>query len=149
MKSRILLAAVAVALSALSACGPRRVPATNTTATNNTMTPAAAGGVGDDSNQASIQALIAERSRGVDSGGYRIGPDDLLEIRIPDLLDAPAEAIVPRASVPAGVVPGTAGAPSFAQGMRVSAHGDITVPHLGQVRADGLTPTELEADIGR
>src|SRR5437870_9961228 len=34
-----------------------------------------------------LEALAAERALEPSDGGYRIGPDDLLEIRIPDLLD--------------------------------------------------------------
>jgi polysaccharide export outer membrane protein len=41
------------------------------------------------------------------------------------------------------------GTPSFAQGVRVSASGDVTLPLLGQVHVDGLTPTEAERDISR
>src|SRR5262245_35161970 len=35
--------------------------------------------------RARLQALVAERNAAPTTGGYRIGPDDLLEIRIPDL----------------------------------------------------------------
>src|SRR5262249_3658650 len=35
-----------------------------------------------------LAAIVAERAAAPTDGGYRIGPDDLLEIRIPDLLDA-------------------------------------------------------------
>jgi polysaccharide biosynthesis/export protein len=142
-----VLATVVVALCATIACGPKRAPSAADATASASGAPV---GINDDENQARIDQLIAQRRNGGgdDAAGYRIGPDDLLEIRIPDLLDAPAEAIPPRASA-AGIVPSMAGAPTFAQGMRVSAAGDVTVPHLGQVRADGLTPTQLEADLAR
>jgi polysaccharide export outer membrane protein len=143
MKFMLFLATVGVALIGASGCGPARhtgvAPGPGVAA--NTFT--------DDANQSRIQALIAERTASGDFGGYRIGPDDLLEIRIPDLIDAPSEVISARASASPGAVPSMAGTPTFAQGMRVSASGDITVPHLGQVKADGLTPTELEAELAR
>jgi len=94
-----------------------------------------------------LAALAAARKREKALGGYRIGPDDLLEIRIPDLLDLPS-ATSGTASRPGDAAPtAVSGAPTFAQGVRVSANGDVTLPFLGQVRADGLTPTDLERDI--
>jgi polysaccharide export outer membrane protein len=108
--------------------------------------PGGAGaGLTDAGDRARVEALLAERSREPDTGGYRIGPDDLLEIRIPDLLDTAAGGVTPR-TADGGIAP-VAGAPVFAQGVRVSASGDVTVPLLGQVRAAGLAPTELERDI--
>src|SRR5436853_570229 len=38
-------------------------------------------------------------------------------------------------------------AKTVAQGARVSGNGDVTLPYLGQVRADGLTPDQLGRDI--
>jgi polysaccharide export outer membrane protein len=104
-------------------------------------------GLTDPSDRARVEALVAQRSREPAIGGYRIGPDDLLEIRIPDLLDTAAGGVAPRAGD--GAVAPVAGAPVFAQGVRVSASGDVTLPLLGQVRAAGLSPTELERDIAR
>ena len=80
-------------------------------------------------------------------GGYRIGPDDLLQIEIPDLMDTSAPtALASSRPGDAGPMP-VSGAPTFAEGLRVSGNGDVTLPLLGQVRADGLTPNELEREI--
>src|SRR5439155_12355076 len=84
-----------------------------------------------------------------DDGGYRIGPDDLLDIRIPDLLEAQPQAASPHGAQGGAEVPTVSGAPTFQQGMRVTAAGEVSVPLLGMVPASGLTPTELEQDIGR
>ncbi|MCW5889157.1 MAG: polysaccharide biosynthesis/export family protein [bacterium] len=90
-----------------------------------------------------LQALAAERSGGDPRRGYRIGPDDLLEVRIPELLESgnrgPAEL---SRGIVAATVPGV---PTFTQGFRVGADGVITLPLLGPVRAEGLTTSELEA----
>src|SRR5262249_36738829 len=73
--------------------------------------------------RALLLALAAERSEPA-SGGYRIGPDDVLQIRIPDLVS---------------------GQESF----RVNAAGEVTLPILGPVRATGLTARALEGGIAR
>jgi polysaccharide biosynthesis/export protein len=93
-----------------------------------------------------IARTRAERS----DGGYRIGPDDLLDIRIPDLLDpAAASAPSPPTDHDPGLVAVVRQAPVFQQGARVSAAGDITLPLIGTVRAGGMTPAELEAELAR
>jgi polysaccharide export outer membrane protein len=144
MKKRVVVGLLAVLAAACSP--PVRTQSVTTSQTTGVADPTH-GGVSDEQNQAHIQRLAAERAKGGDKGGYRIGPDDLLEVRIPDLIDTPTEAIVSRTT--GGLVPSMAPSPTFAQGLRVSASGDVTIPHLGEVRADGLTPTELEQDVGR
>jgi len=128
-------------VAALGACSPPRAlpPAGEKTAV------ARPAGLTDGRDRERLDRLVAERKQERGAGGYRIGPDDLLEIRIPDLIDVPS-SVGTRAD--GGTAP-IAGAPIFAQGVRVSASGDVTLPLLGQVRADGLTPTELEQDIAR
>src|SRR5581483_8321344 len=42
--------------------------------------------------RARLEALVAARAAHPAEAGYRIGPDDLLDVRIPDLLDVPPEA---------------------------------------------------------
>ena len=79
--------------------------------------------------------------------GYRIGPDDLLDIRIPDLFGAAAPAAPAMAGINGAAVPSVAAAPVFQQGIRVSADGNINVPTLGLVRAEGLTAGALEQKI--
>lgn len=82
-------------------------------------------------------ATLRAGAPGAQEEGYRIGPDDLLEIRIPDLIDAqaPAGARLSAASVGAGQV--VAGAPAFQQGMRVSGGGRFRFRPSGRcVRRD-------------
>jgi polysaccharide export outer membrane protein len=92
-----------------------------------------------------LEVLAAERAGEPADGGYRIGPDDLLEIRIPDLFDV-RDAVQPP---PVGGAPiaALAQAPVFQQGTRVNALGDVTVPLLGTVHAGGLAPSALEQEI--
>jgi polysaccharide export outer membrane protein len=107
------------------------------------------GSVTSESDHKRLAALAAERrgEKGT-SGGYRIGPDDLLEVRIPDLLEMPTSATAGTGARPGDAAPtAVSGAPTFAQGVRVSANGDVTLPYLGQVRADGLAPADLEHEI--
>src|SRR5262245_5319543 len=79
------------------------------------------GSVATASDTERLAALAAARKREKALGGYRIGPDDLLEIRIPDLLDMPS-ATSGTASRPGDAAPtAVSGAPTFAQGVRVSA----------------------------
>jgi len=103
-------------------------------------------GLTDAGDRSRLDALVATRTSDRAGGGYRIGADDLLEIRIPDLVDAPA-ALPSTTRSPDGTITPVTGTPSFAQGVRVSASGDVTLPLLGQVHVDGLTPTEAERDI--
>src|SRR5262245_19431283 len=80
--------------------------------------------------QARLAAVAAARAGKSDADGYRIGPDDLLEIRIPDLLgDA---GTVPSGAAQAAPI---AEAPVFRQGLRVGAAGDVALPFVGAVHA--------------
>lgn len=82
--------------------------------------------------------------------GYAIGPDDLLEIRIPDLLEVAPSAALGRAPTGgAAALPQVAEAPVFQQGSRVSADGTIMLPLLGIVPVAGLTPSALELDLAQ
>jgi polysaccharide export outer membrane protein len=94
-----------------------------------------------------LAELAAARSQeGRD--GYRIGPDDLLDVRIPKLLSSqPTDTT--HAQNNGASVPAVAEAPVFQEGLRVAADGNVTVPLLGSVHAAGLTPAELEAEIAR
>ncbi len=97
-----------------------------------------------------LGAVAAERANAPGDRGYVIGPDDLLDIRIPDLLDVPAQAIgIPPVLRGDGVAPAVAQAPVFQQGFRVNELGEVTFPLLGAVRAAGLTPTALEQEIAQ
>ena len=101
--------------------------------------------------RARLAALTAQRiaQQSDPDQGYRIGPDDLLEIAIPDLGGTtPVQA--PQVVAPPGPsVPTVEAAPIFRQGLRVGATGDITVPQLGIVIAAGKSARELEYDIAR
>jgi len=94
-----------------------------------------------------LEAIASARGQR-DDAGYQIGPDDLLDIRIPDLLDPTGATPLPaeRDGGPAAVL---RQAPVFQQGARVSALGDITLPLIGTVRAAGMAPADLEAELGR
>ena len=107
------------------------------------------GGLLSAGDRARLAALCAERSQPTGAtDGYHIGPDDLLEIRIPDLLEAQA----PLQASAQGGAPGraaVAGVPSFQQGLRVDAHGNVTIATLGLVPVAGLTPDDAEREIAR
>ena len=109
----------------------------------------AAGSIGDlmsTQDHQALAGLAASRAReGLD--GYRIGPDDLLDIRIPKLLSAVSDPT--RAANSGAAIPSVAEAPVFQQGVRVAADGEVTLPLIGSVHAAGRTPPELEADIAR
>src|SRR5262249_25464822 len=94
-----------------------------------------------------IEGIAARRALApVDVGGYRIGPDDLLDVRIPALIDAPSVGASTHAGS-TGETPVVSGAPAYQQGFRVNGNGEVNIPMLGLVRASGFTPTELEHDI--
>ncbi len=99
--------------------------------------------------RARLEAIAAARTGTPDEGGYRIGPDDLLDIRIPDLLDAQPQAASPRGAQGGAEVPAVSAAPAFQQGVRVTGSGEVSLPLLGMVPANGLTPTELEQEVDR
>jgi polysaccharide export outer membrane protein len=91
--------------------------------------------------RARLEAIATERAADPPEG-YRIGPDDLLDVRIPDLLSADA-------ATQARQVETVTAAPVFQQGLRVSATGDVPIPFLGDVKADGRTPPALADEIAR
>ena len=97
---------------------------------------------------ARLTAIATARAAAPADGGYRIGPDDLLDVRIPDLIEAQAPAAA-RLGQNGTELPVVSGAPTFQQGIRVSASGHVNIPTLGLVPAAGLTPTELEAELAR
>ena len=139
---QLVLASVPLMLlGVLPACRPRATPPPNPSATSG------GGQLMSERDEQRLEALAATRAKERDTGGYRIGPDDLLHIRIPDLLtedDRPAG--LARVGVDA-VLPPVSGAPTYGEGLRVGAGGDVTLPLIGEVRAQGLTPRELESDI--
>jgi polysaccharide biosynthesis/export protein len=123
-------------------CGMRRTPAAAPPAKGSA---AAAADLMDDGDRTRLEAVARERASAPASAGYLIGPDDLLDVRIPDLLEPASYATSPVEPTLRPVE----GAPSFHQGLRVSGTGDITLPLLGQVAAAGLTTTALERKIAQ
>jgi len=99
--------------------------------------------------RARLEVIAAARANASDDGSYRIGPDDLLDIRIPDLLEAQAQAAAPHGAQGGAEPAAVSGAPTFQQGVRVTGAGEVSLPLLGMVEAKGLTPTELEHEIAR
>jgi polysaccharide export outer membrane protein len=95
--------------------------------------------------RARLTEVATARASSSPDNGYRIGPDDLLDVRIPDLLDAQSAG----ARVTQGEPQAVAQAPLFQQGLRVGADGKVTVPLVGPIRAEGLTATELEQAIAQ
>ena len=99
-----------------------------------------AGDVMSSRDRTRLEALAAERALEPSDGGYRVGPDDLLEIHIPDLVDV--QGPWPRPGLGATGPAAVAAAPAV-QGVRVNASGYVSLPQIGLVRAEGFTPTEL------
>ena len=62
-------------------------------------------------------------------GDYLVGPEDLIEVTLYDIQDLQGEPRVVQA--------------------RVSNTGYITLPYIGKVRSDGMTPLELEESLRR
>src|SRR5207249_1290524 len=125
----------------LAACRPRA------TAPPNPGSSSPGGQLMNEQDEQRLRALASARTKDRDTGGYRIGPDDLLQIRIPDLVsedDRPAG--LARVGVDS-VLPPVSGAPTFSEGLRVSASGDVAIPLIGDVHAQGLTPRALEGEI--
>jgi polysaccharide export outer membrane protein len=97
-----------------------------------------------------LGALASTRARDVADEGYRVGPDDLLEVRIQDLFGTgPVGVAARRPGLGTAAVPDVSAAPTFQQGLRVTAHGDINVPQLGVVRVAGYTARGIEDRLVR
>lgn len=133
-----------LALLTASACGPHRPPHFE----GSNGTSEAAGAVMSTRDRDALLKITAARAAEKPTDGYRIGPDDLLDVRIPDLTDPQAMVSARLGQTGTGQQP-IGGAPAFQQGLRVSATGEINVQSLGLVKAAGRTPTELEAELAR
>jgi polysaccharide export outer membrane protein len=66
-----------------------------------------------------VHSAITNAKNSPSPGDYRIGPDDMLQIKVFD-------------------------APDLSQTVRVAGDGDISLPLLGTIKAAGMTPRELE-----
>jgi len=96
-----------------------------------------------------LTALSRRRAVSVEPFDYRIGPEDVLEINVPDMGDSRL-AVAPSArrvetTAPVASTPSAAGD----RGVRVSHHGTIELPMLGEFKAEGLTERELSDEIER
>src|SRR5205823_5529716 len=109
-----------------------------------------AGGAGDlmsTADRARVQAIAARRRGAQPEDGYRIGPDDLLVVRIPGLFTAAGLTV-------SNALDGDSPAPQqqtdrgpFRQAARVSPSGEVSLPLLGPLQVEGRTARELERDI--
>jgi polysaccharide export outer membrane protein len=97
--------------------------------------------------EARLQAVATARSSERGGAGYRIGPDDLLQIHVPDLVSEVDRPMHMQRTAGDSVIPPLSGSPEFQEGARVDGNGDITMPLIGAVHAQGRTPRELEQDI--
>jgi polysaccharide biosynthesis/export protein len=135
---------VAVAIGLALGCAPARVAPPPTA-------PAAGPVISlmNDQDRARLAAIVAERTGSAPAtAGYRIGPDDLLDIRIPDLADDSAsnnKLVLPATVGAALTEPST----EYRQGVRVDGAGMVSVPMLGSVPAAGYSPNALAEAIGR
>ena len=148
-RAAVGVTALLLGTSLISGCGasPARRPALDVTAMRQAA-PGSALGVMSASDRDRLEAVAAERTRTPDVGGYRIGPDDLLDIRIPELVaarDWPPPAARPGSSWPRPI----AETPVFQQGLRANGHGYVTLPLIGPILASGLTAAELEEAIAQ
>ncbi len=119
-------AGAVVILALLGGCGVRHDPMP-AGASLELMTPA---------DRTRLEAIAAARA-GDPPDGYRIGPDDLLDVRIPDLIGVDTSGARPAGGAP------VAEAPAYQQGLRVSAGGVVDVPFVGSVKAEGRSAPEL------
>jgi protein involved in polysaccharide export with SLBB domain len=137
--------AAALGLLVFSACGPHRPPHFE----GQVGASETAGAVMSSRDRDALLKLTAARTAEKPTDGYRIGPDDLLDVRIPDLTDPQSMVSARLGQTGATGAQAIAAAPAFQQGLRVSATGEINVQTLGLVKAAGLTPTELERELAR
>jgi len=138
---------VLVVLVVLTGCSTNRGTAHQPTAAEQ-IVPGAAG-VMSTRDVSQLRRLAAERTPLTGSDGYRVGPDDLLSVRVQDLLDAATGVYPPKTAIVGAAVPDVEPAPTFQEGSRVSASGEITVPQIGIVQVAGLTTPEIETRLSK
>jgi len=102
------------------------------------------------SDREALARIAAARTPATGEASYLIGPDDLLDIRIPDLID-PGGSTHGGGSGggQVGAAPTVAAAPVFEQGFRVNGAGAVTIPLLGPVPVAGLTATGVERELAQ
>jgi len=135
-----------VVVAVVSGCGAVRAPGIDRATTAPPHAAVSTGDLTSEGDRTQLAALASARARTPPAEGYLIGTDDLLDVRIPDLLDTQAPSAARSAGASLSPV---AGAPVFQQGLRVDARGEVSVPMLGAVRASGLTPAALEHELAR
>jgi protein involved in polysaccharide export with SLBB domain len=127
----------------LAACGFGRTVGTELGTAAPEPATSAIDGLMSTHDREALARVSAAREGARFEGGYRIGPEDLLDIRIPNLAGMPQPQL-PQAGTATTTV---AEAPVFEQGYRVSADGTINLPLLGIVHVAGLTTAELECHL--
>src|SRR6185369_11856485 len=113
-------------------------PGASTQAGAGTLAASSANGeVMSSRDRAGLERLARARATTSAADGYRVGPDDLLDIRIPDLLDAAPLTGTTRGGAGTGTAASApspvAAAPVFQDGLRVTAAGDVALPLIGRV----------------
>jgi len=103
--------------------------------------------VTDEQDVARLKELADARVEKRSDADYRIGPDDLIEVRIPDLTEVAVARESEASSRGVGFLPAVAQTPVFRDGLRVDAAGNITLPLIGSVHAEGETASGLEKRI--
>ncbi|HVO27009.1 MAG TPA: polysaccharide biosynthesis/export family protein [Candidatus Margulisiibacteriota bacterium] len=129
-----------ISMLLLAACGATRPPKSEPVTDTITSLMSAR-------DRARLDAIALERARQPSEADYRIGPDDLLNIRIRDFVSGTAPPLGKFALGTA--VPDVEPAPASLEGQRVSARGEITIPQLGVLQVQDLTPHGLQEEIGR
>src|SRR5262245_48088604 len=119
MRTSMVARTSACALGLLLAwgCGPHRAPQPQDRLDAGSATGVPSGAVMSVADGDALATLAAARAAEPPSAGYRIGPDDLLDVRIPDLTDAQT-TLTARLAQGNGAGQAIAGAPVFQQGLR-------------------------------
>jgi polysaccharide export outer membrane protein len=150
---RWVVVAVVVTCAGCGAHRPTAPPGTTASASSPRADGVSAttddGQVMSSRDRAGLESLARSRATLPAADGYRVGPDDLLDVRIPDLLDAAPLTGTARGGAVASAPSLVAAAPVFQDGLRVTAAGDVTLPLIGRVPVAGRTTTEIERDLRR
>src|SRR5436309_250415 len=125
-----------------SGCAPGAKPAAN--AARAQAAPAVStGDLMSSQDRTRLEALAAARANGPSDDGYRIGPDDLLDIRIPDVLDGQGAGPVAR-QAPGTPGPATEGAAQVSAPIRVDVE---LLLHAPIDHGQGLNPRVRPGDV--
>src|SRR5262249_7988011 len=140
-------AAVLLVLAVAGACGVRQAVPDGARGQPHARSAGGAGDLMSTADRSRLQAIAARRRGAQPGDGYRIGPDDLLVVRIPGLSNA-------AGLTTSNLLDGDGSAPlpepdtgRFRGGMRVGPSGEVSLPLLGALQVQGRTARELERDI--